>query len=304
MRPRVLALVFLLSIPVAAQQPATPPATLGYYRFPALTTDAIIFTAEGDLWRVGLAGGVAQRLTTHAAEESRPSVSPDGRTLAYSAAYEGPTEVYTMPIEGGAPVRRTFEGGAAQVVGWTPRGQVLYSTRRHSTLPDAQLATVDLTTGETALVPLAQASDGAYDASGARLVFTRLPFQGSFTKRYRGGTAQNLWTFTARRRKKPCRSRPTIPGPASRPMLWQGRIYFLSDRDGTMNLWSMADRGGELKQHTQARRVRRAVAVPRRRPHRLSARRRPPHLRHRQQERHRRARAPGLRFRPARASAG
>ncbi len=88
MRTRVFALVFLLSLPIAAQQPAS----LGYFRFPALTADAILFTAEGDLWRVGLAGGVAQRLTTHAAEESRPAVSPDGKTLAYSAAYEGPAE--------------------------------------------------------------------------------------------------------------------------------------------------------------------------------------------------------------------
>jgi tricorn protease len=246
MRKSVFALVFLLSLPVAAQQ---PPA-LGYFRFPALTADAIVFTAEGDLWRVGLAGGVAQRLTTHAAEESRPAVSPDGKTLAYSAAYEGPTEVYTMPLDGGPPVRRTFEGAAALVVGWTPGGQVLYTTRRHSTLPDAQLATVDLTSGETALVPLAQASEGAYDASGARLVFTRLPFQGSYTKRYRGGTAQNLWSFT-RGAAEAVPLTADYAGTSKSPMLWQGRLYFLSDRDGTMNLWSMAEQGGDLKQHTR-----------------------------------------------------
>jgi tricorn protease len=246
MRLCALAFVFLLSLPIAAQQPAT----LGYFRFPALTSDTLIFTAEGDLWRVGLAGGVAPRLPTHAAEESRPAVSPDGRTLAYSAAYEGPTEVYTMPLEGGSPVRRTFEGAAAQVVGWTPGGQVLYMTRRHSTLPDAQLATADITTGETTLVPLAQASEGAYDASGARLVFTRLPFQGSFTKRYRGGTAQNLWSFT-RGSAEAVPLTADYSGTSKSPMLWQGRVYFLSDRDGTMNLWSMAEQGGDLKQHTR-----------------------------------------------------
>lgn len=246
MRTRILALVFLLTLPVAAQQPSTA----GYFRFPALTGDTLIFTAEGDLWRVPIAGGVAQRLTTHAAEESRPAVSPDGKTLAYSAAYEGPTEVYTMPIEGGAPVRRTFEGATAQVAGWTPGGQVLYTTRRYSTLPDAQLATVDLTTGETALVPLAQASEGAYDASGARLIFTRLPFQGSFTKRYRGGTAQNLWSFT-RGATEAVPLTADYAGTSKSPMLWQGRLYFLSDRDGTMNLWSMAEQGGDLKQHTR-----------------------------------------------------
>jgi tricorn protease len=246
MRIRVLAFVFLLSLPVAAQQGVTP----GYFRFPAITSDSIVFTAEGDLWRVALAGGVAQRLTTHAAEESRPAVSPDGKTLAYSAAYEGPTEVYTMPLEGGAPVRRTFEGAAAQVVGWTPGGQVLYTTRRHSTLPDAQLAAVDLATGDTALVPLAQASEGTYDASGARLIFTRLPFQGSYTKRYRGGTAQNLWSFT-RGAAEAVPLTADYAGTSKSPMLWQGRLYFLSDRDGTMNLWSMAERGGDLKQHTR-----------------------------------------------------
>jgi tricorn protease len=127
---------------------------------------------------------------------------------------------------------------------------VLYTTRRHSTLPDTQLATVDLTTGDTALLPLAQASDGAYDASGARLIFTRLPFQGSYTKRYRGGTAQNLWSFT-RGAAEAVPLTADYPGSSKSPMLWQGRLYFLSDRDGTMNLWSMAEQGGDLRQHTR-----------------------------------------------------
>jgi len=47
------------------------------------------------------------------------------KTVAFSASYEGPTEVYTMPASGGLPTRRTFEGGAL-VAGWTPDGKVLY----------------------------------------------------------------------------------------------------------------------------------------------------------------------------------
>src|SRR3954453_17997422 len=91
---RILALVFLL-LPGALRAEET----LGYYRFPAIHGDTIVFAAEGDLWRVDRRGGVATRLTTHPAEESRPAISPDGKTLAFSAAYEGPTEVYTMPID-------------------------------------------------------------------------------------------------------------------------------------------------------------------------------------------------------------
>ena len=229
---------------------AADSSSLGYYRFPAIYGDAIVFTAEGDLWRVGVNGGVAQRLTTHPSEEARAAISPDGKSIAFSAAYEGPTEVYTVPVDGGVPVRQTFEGGNALVVGWSPSGEVLYTTRRFSTLPNTQLARVNPATGIRTLVPLAQASDGTFDSTGRTLYFTRLAFQGSYTKRYQGGTAQNLWRF-ASGDKEATALTADYKGTSKSPMLWNGRVYFLSDRDGTMNLWSMAERGGDLKQHTR-----------------------------------------------------
>jgi tricorn protease len=249
--PRRLLLLGLASgLILSRLHAAADPKALGYYRFPAIHGDTIVFTAEGDLWRVGVNGGVAQRLTTHPAEESRPAISVDGKTLAFSAAYEGPTEVYTQPLQGGVPVRQTFEGGNALVVGWTPAGEVLYTTRRFSTLPNTQLARVDPSTGVRTVVPLAQASDGTYDQAGRTLYFTRLAFQGSYTKRYQGGTAQNLWRFgTGDKEAVPLTA--DYNGTSKSPMLWNGRVYFLSDRDGTMNLWSMAERGGDLRQHTK-----------------------------------------------------
>src|SRR5262249_13195042 len=97
---------------------ASAEGTIGYYRHPALHADTIAFSAEGDLWRVGRAGGLASRLTSHPAEEAHPALSPDGTLLAFSAAYEGPTEVYTMPLSGGLPRRLTYDGDSAQVVGF------------------------------------------------------------------------------------------------------------------------------------------------------------------------------------------
>ncbi len=220
----------------------------GYYRYPALSGGTIVFTAEGDLWSVPAAGGTARRLTTSPGEERAAAISPDGRTIAFSAEYEGPIEVYTMPVEGGLPVRRTWDGGGAVVTGWTPDGRLLYRTRRFSTLPSSQLVALDPQGGRE-VIELAQAAVAAFLADGKTIVFTRLPFQGSSTKRYKGGEVQSLWRWTPGTEAVPLTR--DYPGTSKNPMFWKGRVYFLSDRDGVMNVWSMTPEGKDLKQHTR-----------------------------------------------------
>ena len=240
---RLLLLLFLV-IPITLNAAGN----LGYYRFPAIHGETIVFTAEGDLWVVGAEGGMAIRLTTHHGQETHAEISPDGSLIAFSAQYEGPTEVYTIPVDGGLPVRRTFEGGTAIVTGWTKDGKILYSTYKYSTLPNMQLAAIDLDTGLIELIPLAQASAGSYGGDGA-LYFTRLPFQGSQTKRYTGGTAQNLWKFGPGR-DEAVPLTPDYAGTSKTAMWWNGRVYFATDRDGTMNIWSIDEDGGDSRQHT------------------------------------------------------
>ena len=225
---------------------------VGYYRQPALHADTLVFVSEGDLWKVSVKGGVATRLTSHPGEEGLPAISPDGKTLAFTAQYEGATEVYTMPLSGGRPQRRTFDGATIAFVGWAPSGKLLHATNARSTLPATQLAVIDTSApdGRRTLVPLAQAADGCYDDTGKTLFFTRLPFQGSHTKRYRGGTVQNLWKF-AQGADEAVPLTARYPGTSKNPMWWKGRVYFASDRDGTTNLWSMGPDGGDLRQHTR-----------------------------------------------------
>ena len=182
--------------------------SLGYYRSPAIRGDVIVFVAEGDLWQVARTGGVATRLTSHLGNESHPAISADKTVVAFSAAYEGPTDVYTMPGAGGSPVRRTFEGDA-QVVGFAPDGTLLYATGRHSTLPDRQLFRLDLTTGERTPLPLAQAADGCFTSDGSTLFFTRLPFQGSHTKLLSRRHGADPVEVRRPARARPSRSRAT-----------------------------------------------------------------------------------------------
>src|SRR5215813_10227128 len=66
------------------------------------------------------------------------------------------------------------------------------------------------------------------------LFFTRFSFQGSFTKRYHGGTAQNIWRFYPS--SEAVLLTKDYPGASARPMFWNGRVCFASDRDGAMNI--------------------------------------------------------------------
>ncbi len=245
---RLLLFVFLFAplflVPLSADD--TPAARPGYYRYPAIHGDTVIFTAEGDLWSVSTKGGAARRLTSNPGQETRASISPDGKSVAFSAEYEGPVDVYTMPVDGGLPQRRTWDAPAT-VMGWTPDGRVLYRTQRYATLPAPELVAVD-TTGRREVVPLVQASEGSYTPDGKTLFFTRLNWQGSSTKRYQGGTAQSLWRYDSGSEAVPLTA--DYPGTSFNPMFWNGRLYFLTDRDGTMNVFSMDPQGKDLKQHT------------------------------------------------------
>ena len=218
----------------------------GWYSSPSIHTDTIAFTSEGDLWQVSLNGGLARRLTTHPGYETEPVFSPGGDTIAFIADYEGPSEIYTMPAGGGIPVRRTFQGGGVEKLsGWTPDGKILYSTRSFSGLSDSRLATID-SDNQIDQVPLNQAARGCYDAAGRTLFFARLDPQPSQTKRYKGGSVENIWKYTTDSEAIPLTA--DYAGTSKDPMWWNHHVYFLSDRDGVMNLWSMDEEGKQLRQ--------------------------------------------------------
>ena len=242
----------------------------GFYRYPALHGDTVVFAAEGDLWRVGTAGGVARRLTTHPGEESYPRISPDGSVLAFTARYEGPVELYTMPVDGGLPVRRSYEAETSRVTTWTPGGKLVYATTHYATLPNPQLVALDIDTGVRERIPLSQATEGSYDASGQSLYFVRPAFHRNVTKRYKGGTARKIWKFTDGADEAVVLT-ADYAGESHSPMWWSGRVYFVSDRDGTMNVWSIDEGGADRRQHTRHSGWGRQAAVARKRPHRLRA---------------------------------
>ncbi len=252
---KVRALLLLLMcaclVPQGAAPHASPSALVGYYRQPAIHDETIVFVAEGDLWKVSIDGGAATRLTSDPGLEGKPFFSSDGSTIAFTAQCEGPTEIYTMPASGGLPTRWTFDAARCATAGFTPDGRLVYVTRRQAGLPDYQAVVVDRETRVSERLPLSQVAETAWSDDGAVLYFVRFAFQGSHTKRYQGGTAQDIWRFEPASNTEARCLTGDHPGTDRCPMFWQGRIYFLSDRDGAVNLWSMLPDGSDKRQHTR-----------------------------------------------------
>jgi len=116
---------------------------------PAISANHIAFIYAGDLFAADSKGTNVRRLTTDDGLESNPVFSPDGKTIAFSAQYDGNTDVYIVPVSGGPPVRLTWHPGADSVQSFTPDGKGILFTSQRATFTGsyAQLFTVPATGG-------------------------------------------------------------------------------------------------------------------------------------------------------------
>lgn len=235
MRRLLLPLAALLALGSALPAAAAEPVRI--FREPTLSADSIVFRFAGDLWSVPRAGGAARRLTASVGRESEPQLSPDGRQIAFTGEYDGNTDVYVMPAAGGAPLRLTTHPGDDIAIGWTPDGKsVLFRSYRDNGVNDERLWTVPATGGWPTRLPLPEAYSGSYSADGGRIAYMpHQRFQLAW-KRYRGGEATFVWIVDLRTLDL----HPVPRGHSNDSFpTWaeDGRVYFLSDRDGSVTLY-------------------------------------------------------------------
>ncbi len=219
---------------------------------PAVSKSNIAFVYAGDLWIANLDGTGVRRMTSDEGIESNPAFSPDGRLLAFSAQYEGNTDVYVIPVEGGVPVRLTWHPGADIVQGFTPDGaSVLFTSGRASySRSYTQLFAVPAKGGVEEQLKIPNAYQAAYSPDGARLAYNPLAPAFAQWKHYRGGRVSIIWLF-----KFSDNSVEKIPQPVGGcndvdPM-WIGEtVCFRSDRNGEFNLFSYDSKSKAIRQLT------------------------------------------------------
>lgn len=216
-----------------------------YLRFPTIHADLVVFVSEDDLWAVPTGGGAATRLTAGVSEPASPRLSPDGTHVAFVGADDGPPEVYVMPVAGG-PVRRlTYHAARCTVTGWHPdTGEIVFASA--AGLPPGfgtRLFAVSPEGGLPRLLPYGPASALAFGPGGL-LALGRNTADPARWKRYRGGTAGELWIASGGRFE-----RLPVDGNLAGPCWIGDRLYFLSDRTGVSTVHSCAQDGSGLTDH-------------------------------------------------------
>ena len=219
-----------------------------YLRQPTLHGDTVVFVSDDDLWRIGVDGGVAHRLTAGLGEPGTPCLSPDGQWLAFISRDEAHAEVWLMPAIGGAARRLTWLGADTAVRGWTPDGRVLFcSNHGQPFFRNWHAFTLGVQGGVPERIALGQINHLSW-GSGGRSVIGRNTADPARWKRYKGGTAGHLWVDA--RGDGQFQRMQALQGNITSPMWIGERIYFLSDFEGIANLYSCTPEGRGITRHS------------------------------------------------------
>ena len=250
-RPRLLIAVCLCLTATAAPSARVDVTDTRLLAQPATSATHVAFVYAGDLWVARHDGSDVRRLTTDDGVESNPAFSPDGRRIAFSAQYQGNTDVYVVPVEGGVPTRLTWHPGADTVQAFTTDGNAVLFTsgRAVFTTRYTQLFKVPVTGGIEEPLPIPNASRAA-PGPGGLIAYNPLAARFAQWKQYRGGTVSRIWIYDPIGREL-----MKIPQPETRSndtdAMWIGNmVYFRSDRNGEFNLFSYDTRTKAVRQLT------------------------------------------------------
>ncbi|MBI3125788.1 MAG: PD40 domain-containing protein [Ignavibacteriales bacterium] len=223
-------------------------------QFPDVSKTQIVFNYGGDLWLVSKTGGTAIKLSSPAGQEVFPRFSPDGTQIAYNANYDGNTDIYVIPTNGGIPQRVTNHGMADRLVDWYPNGNSLLfaSSMNSGKQRFSQFYEVSVKGGLPSQLPLAYAEFGSFSPDSKKIVYTPRTTAFRTWKRYRGGLNSDMWIFDLEKKSAEQIFDKSV---GNEIPMWsaQNKIYWISDRgaDKRYNIWSYDLSNKQTKQLTK-----------------------------------------------------
>ncbi|MCF0177117.1 MAG: PD40 domain-containing protein [Bacteroidales bacterium] len=242
-----LFIILSLLLPLASFA-ATDEARL--LRFPSVGGDKLAFSYAGDLYVTSINGGEAKKLTSNVGFDSFSRITPDGKTIVFTGQYDGNTEVYAIPVEGGSPKRLTYSATISRddigdrmgpnniVMCFTPDGKnVVYRSRWYAfSSLKGRLFKVNIENPSVPEeLPTAEGGFCSYSPDGKYFAFNRMFREFRTWKYYKGGQADDIWI-----NEVGTNSLQKITDNDNQDIfpMWIGdEIYYMSDRDRTMNLF-------------------------------------------------------------------
>jgi len=207
-------------------------------RQPTIHKDQVVFVYANDLWKASINGGDAQRLTSDIGYESVPHFSPDGNMIAFTGEYDGNVDVFVIPSQGGTPKRLTYHPGGDYVTGWTPDGKVLFrSDREGKPTETTKFFTIGTEDSFPQSMALTRAAYGEISPDGTYVAYTPITSWDPEWRNYRGGQAMPIWIVDLKTKALQTTTQPTKERHLD-PVWLDGKVYFLSERDYTSNIWS------------------------------------------------------------------
>jgi tricorn protease len=248
----VIALLIAAFTIVAIVPPANAQIDARMLRFPDVSDTHIAFVYAGDIWIVPKTGGVAQRLSTPAGEESFPRFSPDGSQIAFTGNYDGNSDIYVVPTTGGLVERITHHPMPDRMLEWYPDGESILYASGMSSEKDRfnKLYKVPAGGGMPELLPVPYGEFGSISPDESMLAYMPISRDFRTWKRYRGGMAPDIWLFNLQ--DYSARNITDNVANDAHPMWHGSTMYFLSDRDDNMrsNIWAYELDSGSTRQVT------------------------------------------------------
>jgi len=193
----------------------------GYYRFPTIFKNKIAFVSDDDLWISDINDFNAKRLTTNISNVSSPIFSPDGNFISYVGIEDGNTEVYIIPSDGGISERLTFEGAfISKIALWSKKGIIYTSDLEKPFGRISDLRLFDIKKHSSKAMDFGISSNIAIHPDFT--VIGRNTQDPARWKRYKGGTAGELWID---HNKNTFSKLINLNGNLACPLILNNRIY-------------------------------------------------------------------------------
>ena len=230
-----------------------------WMRFPAISPDGktIVFSYKGDLFTVPAGGGQARQITTNAAYDAYPVWSPDGSRIAFASTREGSFDIYVIDKDGGAPIRLTTHSTDETPMAWSDNSHVLFSAVMMPTAQSSifaqrdfpQVYEVSSQGGERPkLFSVITMEDMSINARGDILYHDKKGYEDPFRKHHQSSICRDVWLLSNDKYAKLTTFRGEDRTPRWAP---DGQsFYYLSEQDGTFNVWQRAINGSSDKQVT------------------------------------------------------